>query len=116
MGYKLKFDIDEYLDDIAPEMLRDEFSKYGYELVEKKNEDGNGENAMKTKTVKLVYFKESGKYYTDNYIDVPEGISWYEVKDLVKDKMLASLDMLMMDSDDNQLPYIVPHYFKNESN
>ena len=65
------------------------------------------------KTVKVIYFKPSGKYYTEEAVEVPENITTYEAMFKVLPTMhrIKEMKMLIMDGDDGKEPYIVPHLF-----
>lgn len=66
------------------------------------------------KTVNVTYFKKSGKYYTNETIEISETLNGYEAlfKEIPKHHRIKGMRMLVMDSDDNKEPYIVPHLFE----
>lgn len=66
------------------------------------------------KTVNITYFKPSGKYYTDEQVDIPEELSGYHAmfEEMPKHHRLTDMQMLITDSNDGKEPYIVPHLFK----
>lgn len=70
------------------------------------------------KTVKVSYFKPSGKWYTEETVEISEELNGYEAlfHELPKHHRLKDMSMLVQDSGDNKEPYIVPHLFKPISN
>lgn len=66
------------------------------------------------KKVKVTYFKKSGKYYTEETIEISEDLNGYEAlaHELPKHHRILDMNMLVQDSDDNKEPYIVPHLYK----
>lgn len=64
------------------------------------------------KKVKIIYFKDSGKYYTDETVEIPESISGYEalVDELPKRQRANGMQMLVQNAD-NKEPFIVPHLY-----
>lgn len=65
------------------------------------------------KTVNVTYFKRSGKYYTDETIEISEELTGYDAlsKDIPKHHRIKEMFMLVQDSNDGKEPYIVPHLF-----
>ena len=67
------------------------------------------------KTVNATYFKENGKYYTNETFGISEELLggtndyWNALKN---GHRIEEMYMLVQDSDDNKEPYIVPHLFK----
>jgi hypothetical protein len=66
------------------------------------------------KTVNVTYFKPSGKYYTNETIEISEELSGYDAlfKEIPKHHRIKEMNMLVQDSGDGKEPYIVPHMFK----
>jgi hypothetical protein len=66
------------------------------------------------KTVNVTYFKQSGKYYTSETIEISEELSGYHALayELPKHHRIKDMLMLVVDSDDGKEPYIVPHLYK----
>ncbi|MGY8620274.1 hypothetical protein ACN6A9_01665 [Bacillus safensis] len=65
------------------------------------------------KTVNVRYFKTSGKYYTDETIEISETLNGYEAlfEEIPKHHRIKEMIMSVTDSDDGKEPYIVPHLF-----
>lgn len=68
------------------------------------------------KKVKVTYFKPSGKYYTEELVQIPTEISGYDAlyKELPKQHRIKNMFMLVQNSEpdgEEQEPYIVPHLF-----
>lgn len=67
------------------------------------------------KKVKLTYFKDSGKYYTDEVIEISSHIGGWEAlkEEIPKHHRIKTMHMLAQnaDEDDNVKPYIVPHLY-----
>jgi len=66
------------------------------------------------KTVKVTYFKPSGKYYTAEQIEISEDLTGYQAlfEEIPKHHRLKEMMMLVQDSGDDKEPFIVPHIFK----
>jgi hypothetical protein len=66
------------------------------------------------KTVNVTYFKESGKYYTSETIEIPETLTGYHALfyEIPEHHRIKEMFMLVQDSGDEKEPYIVPHIFK----
>lgn len=66
------------------------------------------------KTVNVMYFKPSGKWYTKETIEISESLDGYEAlfKEIPKHHRIKEMQMLVTDSGDEKEPYIVPHLFK----
>ena len=66
------------------------------------------------KRVMVTYFKKSGKYYTEETVDISEELNGYEAlaHELPKHHRIKTMSMLVQDSGDNKEPYIVPHLYK----
>jgi len=66
------------------------------------------------KRVMVTYFKKSGKYYTEETVDISEELNGYEAlsEELPKHHRIKTMSMLVQDSGDNKEPYIVPHLYK----
>lgn len=66
------------------------------------------------KKVKLTYFKPSGKYYTDEVIEISEELNGYEAlfEVIPMHHRLKDMDMHVDQLEDVVEPYIVPHIFK----
>ena len=66
------------------------------------------------KTVNVTYFKPSGKYYTEETVEISEELNGYEAlfNELPKHHRIKEMQMLVTDSDDGKEPYIVPHLYK----
>lgn len=66
------------------------------------------------KTVKVTYFKKSGKYYTHETFEISEELKggtndyWKALED---NHRIKDMFMMVEDSDDELEPYIVPHLF-----
>jgi len=67
-----------------------------------------------SKTVNITYFKPSGKFYTDETIEISEELNSYEAlfHEIPKYHRIKEMNMLVQDSGDDKEPYIVPHIFK----
>jgi len=70
------------------------------------------------KTVKVTYFKYSGKYYTNETFGISEELlggtnSYWEA--LKNNHRIKEMYMMIEDSGDNKEPYIVPHLFKPQT-
>lgn len=70
------------------------------------------------KTVKVTYFKDSGKYYTNETFGISEELlggtnSYWEA--LKSNHRIKEMYMLVEDSGDNKEPYVVPNLFKPEN-
>ncbi|MBU7315954.1 hypothetical protein [Paenibacillus oleatilyticus] len=68
------------------------------------------------KKVKVTYFKPSGKYYTEEFVEIPVELSGYDAlhKELPKHHRIKNMFMLVQNSEpdgEEQEPYIVPHLF-----
>ncbi len=65
------------------------------------------------KEVKVTYLKPSGKYYTDEVIEIDSSISGYEalVHELPKHHRIKEMYMLVQNHEDENEPYIVPHLY-----
>ncbi|WP_110933282.1 hypothetical protein [Paenibacillus bouchesdurhonensis] len=68
------------------------------------------------KTVKVTYFKQSGKYYTSETINIPADLDGYEAlfKEIPKHHRIKGMFMLVENSEpdgEENEPYIVPHLF-----
>ena len=65
------------------------------------------------KEVKVTYFKPSGKFYTDEVIEIDSNISGYHalVHELPKHHRINSMFMLVQNNKDENEPYIIPHLF-----
>lgn len=68
------------------------------------------------KAVKVIYFKASGKYYTQEIVNIPNDITGYEalVHELPKHRRIQDMYMLVTNSEpDGEVedPYIVPHLY-----
>lgn len=66
------------------------------------------------KTVNATYFKESGKYYTDETFEISEDLlggtnEYWET--LENNHRIKDMFMMVEDSGDDLEPYIVPHLF-----
>ena len=68
-----------------------------------------------SKAVKVTYFKPSGKFYTNETIEISEKLNSYEAlfHEIPKHHRIKEMNMLVQDSDDDKEPYIVPHIFKS---
>lgn len=66
------------------------------------------------KDVKVSYFRQSGKWYTTEYVQISEELNGYQAltEELPKHHRIEDMFMLVQDSDDEKEPYIVPHLFK----
>lgn len=66
------------------------------------------------KQVTVTYFKPSGKYYTEETVEISEELNGYQALtyELPKHHRIKNMQMLVQDSDDGKEPYIVPHLFK----
>lgn len=66
------------------------------------------------KKVHVTYFKPSGKYYTDETVEIEEGISGHTAlfHEMPKHHRIEEMYMAVADSGDGVEPYIVPHLFK----
>ncbi|HEY5588250.1 MAG TPA: hypothetical protein VIK86_04750 [Candidatus Paceibacterota bacterium] len=66
------------------------------------------------KTIIITYFKPSGKYYTEETIEISEDTPCYDISSSVK-PLLKLKDMIAVitDSDDGKKPCIVPHLILN---
>lgn len=66
------------------------------------------------KTVNVTYFKPSGKWYTNETVEIDETLNGYQVvfHEMPKHHRIKEMQMLVTDSGDNKEPYIVPHLFK----
>ncbi|MGT4651509.1 hypothetical protein [Bacillus cereus] len=65
------------------------------------------------KTVNVRYFKSSGKYYTDETIEISETLNGYEAlfEEIPKHHRIKEMIMSVTDSGDGKEPFIVPHLF-----
>lgn len=65
------------------------------------------------KTVNVRYFKTSGKYYTDETIEISETLNGYEAlfEEIPKHHRIKEMIMAVSDSGDGKEPFIVPHLF-----
>ena len=68
------------------------------------------------KVVSVTYFKPSGKYYTHETVEIPEGINIYDalVHELPKHHRIKYMFMLVQNSEpegEEKEPYIVPHLY-----
>lgn len=65
------------------------------------------------KKVSVTYFKPSGKYYTDEEIEISEDLNGYEALfiEIPKHHRIKEMFMYVCDPDVDKLPYIVPHLF-----
>lgn len=65
------------------------------------------------KKVNVNYFKPSGKWYTEETIDISEELDGYDAlfHEIPKHHRIKGMFMLVQDSNDNKEPYIVPHLF-----
>ena len=65
------------------------------------------------KTVNVRYFKTSGKYYTDETIEISETLNGYEAlfEEIPKHHRIKEMIMSVSDSGDGKEPFIVPHLF-----
>lgn len=65
------------------------------------------------KTVNVRYFKTSGKYYTDETIEISESLNGYEAlfEEIPKHHRIKEMIMVVSDSGDGKEPFIVPHLF-----
>lgn len=65
------------------------------------------------KKVKVTYFKTSGKYYTDEEIEISEELNGYEAlfEEIPKHHRIKEMFMHVENVDEDQEPYIVPHLF-----
>lgn len=68
------------------------------------------------KTVNVTYFKPSGKYYTQETVELPEGMCGYDAlfHELPKRHRIKGMFMLVQNSEpagEEKEPYIVPHLF-----
>jgi hypothetical protein len=68
------------------------------------------------KKLKVTYFKPgSGKYYTEENIEISEGMDFWELVDALRKpgvlRLNGEMAAVVTDSDDNKQPYFVPHYF-----
>jgi hypothetical protein len=68
------------------------------------------------KTVNVTYFKQSGKYYTEETIEIPENMNGYDALfyEIPKHHRIKDMYMLVQDSGDGKEPYIVPHLYHPE--
>jgi len=66
------------------------------------------------KEVRVTYFKASGKYYTDEVIEIKSDISGYHAlaHELPKHHRIKDMFMLVQNNEDENEPYIVPHLYK----
>lgn len=66
------------------------------------------------KKVNVNYFKASGKWYTEEDIEIPETVNGYEAlfQEIPKQHRLKEMFMHVSDSNDGKQPYIVPHLYK----
>jgi transcription elongation factor Elf1 len=69
---------------------------------------------IKNKTVSVIYFKQSGKFYCEEEIYISEKLNGYEALtyELPLHHRIKDMDMLVKDSGDGLEPYIVPHLYK----
>lgn len=65
------------------------------------------------KRVDVIYFKASGKFYTDETVEIEEGISGYHALRRVLPRLhrIEDMSMFVQDSGDGKEPYIVPHLY-----
>lgn len=65
------------------------------------------------KTVYVSYFKPSGKWYTNDTIEISEELNGYEAlsKEIPKRHRIRAMYMQVEDSGDGKEPYIVPHLY-----
>ncbi|ERH59182.1 MULTISPECIES: hypothetical protein [Bacillus amyloliquefaciens group] len=65
------------------------------------------------KTVNVTYFRPSGKFYTDETIEISEELNGYHAlrKEIPKHHRIQGMRMLVQDSGDGKEPYIVPHLY-----
>lgn len=65
------------------------------------------------KKVKVTYFKPSGKYYTNEEVEISEELNGYEAmfKEMPKHHRIKDMFMLIENVDEDHEPYIVPHLF-----
>ena len=75
-------------------------------------ENKNTENEINTKAVKATFFKATGKYYTEDTVQVPADLTeMWQISDWVKANYTgyASLHMvMMMDEYKNGYPLMFP--------
>jgi hypothetical protein len=66
------------------------------------------------KTVNVTYFKEGGKFYTHETIEISEEMNGYHALfyEIPNHHRIKGMYMLVQDSGDGKEPYIVPHLFK----
>ena len=68
--------------------------------------------------IKVVFFKpETGKYYTENYFNVPKNMEMYDLPDLLKEtfaNFCTDMDMVAMcDELEHGYPVMVPVELRN---
>ncbi|MED0863778.1 hypothetical protein [Bacillus safensis] len=65
------------------------------------------------KTVNVRYFKTSGKYYTDETIEISDSLNGYEAlfEEIPKHHRIKEMIMSVTDSGDGKEPFIVPHLY-----
>lgn len=65
------------------------------------------------KTVNVRYVKTSGKYYTDETIEISETLNGYDAlfHEIPKHHRIKEMIMSVSDSGDGKEPFIVPHLF-----
>lgn len=65
------------------------------------------------KTVNVIFFKASGKYYTAETLEISEELDGYDAlfEEIPKHHRIPGMYMLVQDSGDGKEPYIVPHLF-----